>query len=225
MDGPRTRSKGAVERPQALVAEVYDAILDRITGLAIAPGAHINVDTLARELGVSQTPVREALSRLEAEGLVLKTHLIGHRAGPKLTRPQIEQLFALRLMIEPEGAAMAARNLTEVSREAIARLHAEMGSGGESAPTYCEFARKDAELHATIAAASGNAFLADALAKLHTHVHIFRLVVHSRVTAEAIVEHDALLDALLRGDADASRRAMREHILASRSRVLTLLPA
>jgi DNA-binding GntR family transcriptional regulator len=224
MEQAPTSVDKAVVRPLALVAEVHAAILDRITSLAIAPGARINIDTLARELGVSQTPVREALSRLEADGLVHKTHLVGHRAGPKLTRPQIEQLFELRLMIEPEGAAMAARNLAEDSREAIARLHAEMGSAGESAPTYSEFARKDAELHATIAAASGNAFLADALAKLHTHVHIFRLVVHTRVTAEAIVEHAALLEALLRGDPAASRKAMRDHIQASRSRVLTLLP-
>ena len=227
MDGPASRGKGerAIARPQALVAEVYDAILDRITGLEIAPGARINVDTLARELGVSQTPVREALSRLEAEGLVLKTHLIGHRAGPKLTRPQIEQLFELRLLIEPAGAAMAARNLDAGARTAIGRLHQEMGGlPGQSAPTYSEFSRKDAELHAAIAHASGNAFLADALTKLHTHVHIFRLVVHTRVTAEAVVEHDALLDALLRGDPAASERAMHEHILASRDRVLTLLP-
>jgi len=221
-DAPPER---AVARPQALVAEVYDAILDRITSVEIEPGAHINVDTLARELGVSHTPVREALSRLEAEGLVLKTHLIGHRAGPKLTRAQIGQLFELRLLVEPAGAAMAARNLTEASRASLARLHAEMGgTSGRSAPSYSEFARKDAELHATIAAASGNAFLADALAKLHTHVHIFRLVVHTRVTSEAIVEHADLLAALQRGDATTSRKAMREHILASRDRVLTLLP-
>jgi DNA-binding GntR family transcriptional regulator len=215
-------SPRALPRPAALTREVYNAILDRITGLEIAPGARINVDTLARELGVSQTPVREALSRLEAEGLVLKTHLVGHRAAPQLTRPQIEQLFELRLLVEPAGAALAARRLSPQSREALSRLHAEMG--GKPLPTYSEFARKDAEFHATIAEASGNAFLADALAKLRTHVHIFRLVFHTRVTTEAIGEHTELLAALQRGDAAGSKRSMREHILASRSRVLTLLP-
>lgn len=215
----------ALPRPAALTSEVYNAILDRITGLEIAAGARINVDTLARELGVSQTPVREALSRLEAEGLVLKTHLVGHRAAPQLTRPQIEQLFELRLLIEPAGAAMAARKLTPQSREVLDRLHAEMsGLPNKSLPTYSEFARKDAEFHAVIADASGNAFLADALAKLRTHVHIFRLVFHTRVTTEAIAEHTGLIAALQRGDAGASKKSMREHILASRSRVLTLLP-
>ena len=92
-EADRTLSDRALPRPRALVSDVYNAILDRITGLEIEPGARITVDTLARELGVSQTPVREALSRLEAEGLVLKTHLIGHRALPQLTRAQVEQLF------------------------------------------------------------------------------------------------------------------------------------
>ncbi len=216
----------ALPRPRALVGEVYNAILDRITSLEIVPGARINMDTLARELGVSPTPVREALSRLEAEGLVLKTHLVGHRALPQLTREQVEQLFELRLLIEPAGAAMAARNLTSPLRATLARLHVHMsGAPGEPPPTYSEFARKDAEFHAVIAEASGNAFLADALAKLRTHVHIFRLVSHTRVTTEAIGEHADLLAALERGDAAASRRLMRDHILASRHRILTLLPS
>jgi DNA-binding GntR family transcriptional regulator len=217
-----TISPRALPRPAALTSEVYNAILDRITSLEIAPGARINVDTLARELAVSQTPVREALSRLEAEGLVLKTHLVGHRAAPQLTRPQIEQLFELRLLVEPAGAALAARRLSPQSRETLSRLHGEMG--GKPLPTYSEFARKDAEFHTTIAEASRNAFLADALARLRTHVHIFRLVFHTRVTTEAIGEHAELLAALERGDAARAKKSMREHILASRSRVLTLLP-
>ncbi len=212
-------------RPAALTSEVYNAILDRITSLEVAPGARINVDTLARGLGVSQTPVREALSRLEAEGLVLKTHLIGPRAGPQLMRAQVAQLFEVRLMVEPAGAAMAARGLNAQSLAVLSRLHAEMsGLPSEAGPTFSEFARKDGEFHAVTAEASGNAFLAEALAKLHTHVRIFRLVFHTRVTTEAIQEHTELLAALQRGDAAGSKKSMREHILASRNRVLTLLP-
>jgi len=216
----------ALPRPRALVSDVYNAILDRITSLEIPPGGRINMDTLARELGVSPTPVREALSRLEAEGLVQKTHLVGHRAVPQLTRAEVEQLFELRLLLEPAGAALAARHMDAGTLTSLRRLHAQMrGLPNRAAPTYSEFARTDAEFHACIAEASGNAFLADALAKLRTHVHIFRLVSHTRVTSEAIDEHDDLLAALQRGDAAGARRSMREHILASRHRILTLLPS
>lgn len=217
-------SDRSLPRPRALVSDVYNAILDRITSLEIAPGARINIDTLARELGVSQTPIREALSRLEAEGLVQKTHLVGHRAIAQLTREQVEQLFELRLLIEPAGAALAARRLDDAARGSLELLHAQMRGRPHREPTYSEFARKDAEFHAVIAQASGNDFLAEALAKLHTHVHIFRLVSHTRVTSEAIDEHADLIGALLAGDAPASRRFMREHIVASRDRILTLLP-
>lgn len=215
-----------VTRPAALVTEVYNAILDRITLLQIPPGARITVDSLARELGVSQTPIREAISRLEAEGLVLKTHLVGPHAAPQLDRAQVKQLFELRLLIEPAGAAMAAAHAGDRDRAVLQGLHEEMvGLRDKPLPAYGEFARKDAEFHAVIAAASGNAFLADALGKLHTHVHIFRLVFNTRVTSEAIDEHEDLLSALMRGDAAASEQAMRVHILASRARILGLLPS
>ena len=88
---------------------------------------------------------------------------------------------------------------------------------------YGHFARKDAEFHALIAAASGNSLLAEALAKLHTHIHIFRLVFHTRVTSEAIAEHAELLNCLKSGDKRASEKAMRGHIAASRGRIVGLL--
>lgn len=214
-----------VARPPALVTEVYNAILDRITCLQIPPGARITVDSLARELGVSHTPIREALSRLEAEGLVLKTHLVGPHAAPQLNRAQVEQLFELRLLIEPAGAAMAASHLTDKDRNVLQALYDEMLSLPDKPfPAYGEFARKDAEFHSVIANASNNVFLTEALAKLHTHVHIFRLVFNTRVTTEAITEHYDLLSALLRGDSGRSERAMRDHISASRSRILELTP-
>ena len=220
-----TKSGRTVVRPPALVTDVYNAILDRITCLEIAPGARITVDNLARELGVSQTPIREALSRLEAEGLVLKTHLVGFSAAPQLTRIEVKQLFEVRLLIEPTGAAKAASRLTDKHQKMLHALHNDMTSSRDNHfPAYGEFARKDAEFHAVIASASENPLLADTLAKLHSHVHIFRLVHHARVTSEAIAEHQAILTALARKDARSSKTAMRDHILASQARILTLLP-
>jgi DNA-binding GntR family transcriptional regulator len=219
-----TTSGRELVRPAALVTDVYNAILDRITSLQIHPGAKITVDNLARELGVSQTPIREALSRLEAEGLVLKTHLVGYSAAPQLSRVQVEQLFELRLLLEPAGAAKAASRLTDQHRKVLNSLHEEMAHLRGTAPAYSEFARKDSEFHAVIATASENALLADTLAKFHTQVHIFRLVFHSRVTSEAIAEHAELLEALIRGDARNSKKAMKDHILASQHRIMSLFP-
>jgi DNA-binding GntR family transcriptional regulator len=215
---------GAVARPAALVDEVYEALLHRLMDLTIQPGSKITVDNLSRELGVSQTPVREALARLEAEGLVLKTHLIGYSAAPQLSESQVEQLFELRLLLEPPAAGKAALHMSDDLRAHLDALeHDMLRLRDNEFRAYGHFARKDAEFHALIAAASGNSLLAETLAKLHTHIHIFRLVFHTRVTSEAIAEHAELLNCLKSGDKRASEKAMRGHIAASRGRILGLL--
>jgi len=220
---PSRIGEGVINRPAPLVDEVYEAILDRVMSLAIPPGSKISVDSLSRELGVSQTPIREALSRLEAEGLVFKTHLVGYSAAPQQSREAIEQLFELRLLLEPTAAAKAATRLVPEQLERLRRLHERMsGNDGNEFPAYGQFARRDAEFHAIVAAASGNVVLAETLAKLHAHVHIFRLVLHARVTSEAIFEHAALLDALERRDVEASHAAMKLHVETSLARVLSL---
>jgi DNA-binding GntR family transcriptional regulator len=213
-------------RPSALVTDVYNAILERITSNQIYPGAKITVDNLARELGVSQTPIREALSRLEAEGLVLKTYLVGYSAAPRLSRTQVEQVFELRLLLEPAAAAKAASRLSDQDQKALHALHNEMVSLRDNpSPAYSEYARMDTQFHSVIATESGNVLLAEALARLHTQVHIFRLGFPSRLTAEAVAEHAEILSALIRGDARASKKAMRIHVLASQDRMLSLFPS
>src|SRR3954453_16033932 len=93
-----TESAGGIARPNSLAGDVYDAIFAQLMSLQIAPGARITVDNLVRELNVSHTPIREALGRLEGEGLVIKTHLIGYRAAPQIARRRFDELYQLRLL-------------------------------------------------------------------------------------------------------------------------------
>src|SRR5688500_12986648 len=102
-----------IQRRISLADEVYETIFSQLMALRIAPGSRITVDNLARELNVSQTPIREALGRLEGEGLVIKTHLIGYSAAPQISRRRFDELYELRLLLEPEAAARAARRLDE----------------------------------------------------------------------------------------------------------------
>src|SRR5690606_30407207 len=92
----------------SLVDDAYQAILVRLISRQIEPGARITVDNLVRELGISQTPARQALASLVSEGLVTKTHLVGFRASALLTGPEAEDLFAVRLLLEPAAARWAA---------------------------------------------------------------------------------------------------------------------
>ena len=101
----------AINRHHGLAEEAYEAIFAQLMALRIAPGSRITVDNLAREFNVSQTPIREALGRLEGEGLVIKTHLIGYSAAPQITRRRFDELYDLRLLLEPAAAQRAARTM------------------------------------------------------------------------------------------------------------------
>ena len=97
-----------IVRPSGLAEEVYRRIRADIMSLKLPPDTRVSVDSLARELGVSQTPIREALSMLEANGLVSKRHLAGYATSPRMDRAQLDELFEFRLLIEPHAARKAA---------------------------------------------------------------------------------------------------------------------
>lgn len=213
-------SVGALKRPTRLGEEVYNVIYAQLMSRQIPPGGRISVDRLVRELGVSQTPIREALSRLEAQGLVVKTHLIGYSAADQMDSDRLQQLYELRLLLEPFAAAQAARAMTDDALAALVKLSSEM-QACEAEPAgeaYGRFARLDSDFHDLIAEAGGNELIQETLAGLHIHVHLFRLFYHARVTADAIEEHQRIIEALAAHDADAAEAAMRRHLERSRER-------
>jgi DNA-binding GntR family transcriptional regulator len=212
----------AIQRHKGLADDVYGAIFNKLMSLEIAPGSRITVDGLVRELEVSQTPIREALGRLEGEGLVVKTHLVGYSAAPQITRRHFDELYEMRLLLEPDAARRAASQITEEHMRKLTETAEQMRrlDGGRERLKYSGFARLDADLHDYILEIAGNELIRDTLAHLHTHFHIFRLMFHTRVTEEALGEHESLLVALSSGDASGAERAMRDHIERSRQRLL-----
>ncbi|MFQ3787773.1 GntR family transcriptional regulator [Halomonas sp. A29] len=215
--------RGAPVRPESIEEGVYTSIYERLMSLEIAPGARIPIDVMARELNVSQTPVRGALARLEREGLVHKAHLIGYSAAPQLNRKQFEDLFNFRLLIEPEGARLAALNMTPAALAHLEEIAADMAHGAtpvDRTSRYSRFARIDAHFHDEILRIADNEVIRSTLFNQHIHLHLFRLMFHSRVTQEALEEHKELLEAFRAGDSAAAEAAMREHILRSRDRLM-----
>lgn len=201
--------------------EIYEALLAQLISLKIPPGARVAVDALVRDLGVSQTPIRAALIRLEAEGLVVRKHNAGFSAAPLPSGERFRETYELRLLLEPAAAAAATRRRTAafVARlSGLARAMEELAAHDPHA-TYGKFALVDAEFHALIAVHSGNTLIAEALARLRAHMNLFRLKYHATIATEAIVEHAAILAAVEAGDADAAAEAMRAHITASQRRV------
>lgn len=220
----QTMTRGLPPRPASMVDGVYDGIYEKLMSLEIAPGARIPIDVIARDLNVSQTPVREALSRLEREGLVRKAHLIGYSAAPLLTRKQFDDLYTFRLLLEPEGARLAALNMTPAALAMLEAAAADMGHGDapvDRTSRYSRFARADAHFHDAILQIAGNEVIRNTLFNQHVHLHLFRLMFHTRVTQEALEEHENLLAAFRDRDPPAAESHMRAHIARSRNRLLS----
>lgn len=216
-----------VIRSSSLGDQVYETLLSQLISLKIAPGSRMSVDALVRELNVSQTPIRAALIRLETEGLVIKTHNVGYSAAPMPTRKRFEDIYDMRLMLEPYMVARAAKNISGEQREKLVELAHRMDAltSPDAKIAYGKFAIHDAEFHSWIIERGDNELVAETLSRLHAHMHLFRLRFHSHVTDEARLEHAVIVDALLAGDAEAAADAMKEHILRSRARMSPIFEA
>ena len=204
----------------------------------IAPGSRINIDALARVLNVSQTPIREALARLESEALVVKEPLRGYSASALLTVAQLQDLFQFRGIIEPWAAGKVAASLTDDGRSKLA-AELETGKAAEnldSKSAYAAMSEHDVRFHTLIAHLSGSAFVHEAYVRTHCHLHLYRLysvlethMSEAREGAEvvgelfnlyyqpesgflAFKEHQAIAAAIMEGDEERARELMRNHI-------------
>lgn len=215
------RSTDARTQRTPISEEVYAELLSRILSSRMSPGDRITIDALARELDVSQTPIREALNRLSADGIVVRAHLAGYRVASKLDRQQFEDLVELRLLLEPLAARKAAEHMTPAQlqelNEIAERMRNHLSETG-SDRGYASFSQRDADFHDKVAEGAGNVYVRESLVRLHTHVHLFRLSNDDLITALAIDEHAAIIDAVRRRDPDAAAYAMRRHIEASAQR-------
>jgi DNA-binding GntR family transcriptional regulator len=206
---------------QVLADDVYEAVKALVMDHVIAPGARVSIDGLARELGVSQTPIREALARLESDGLVTKEPLRGYSATPLLTRAEVDDLFQFRLLIEPWVAGRAAELAT---RDDHGRIAGEIASCPEAPPSdaYEEFkalAAHDSRFHTMLATLAGNQQLRVALERTHCHLHIFRLYSAGGGGTQTLAEHRRIAAAVTRGSPSASAQAMRDHLESARDRL------
>ncbi len=200
---------------------VYEAIKAMLMDHELAPGSRLSIDGIARDLQVSPTPVREAMTRLESDGLVAKRPHAGYTVAPILDQATLGNLYGIRLQLEPEAARLAATNASPAQvaelRSAIQRMAAH--PAGERYEAYRDFAVLDAQLHRIIAEASGNPLIADALARLHAHTHGYRLYFRVGIAEETVREHARVVDAIAAGDEDGARDAMRQHLDTSRARL------
>jgi DNA-binding GntR family transcriptional regulator len=199
---------------RVLADDVYEILRETLLSHRIEPGTHLNLDQLARELHVSNTPVRQALARLEAEGLVTKEPYRGFSASPLVDLRTLVELYEFRLMIEPPCAAKAARRAGAESRARLGLLCDEHELRPLlDASDVVALGGRDAELHKLIAREAGNTVVAEAVAGLFVRAIPYGPHLRNPGGLElAWEEHRAVAEAILAHDPDAAEEAMRTHL-------------
>jgi DNA-binding GntR family transcriptional regulator len=180
-----------------------------ITG-ELAAGMQLRQRDLAQRFGVSQTPVREAMRRLESEGLVIgDTH-----RGFTVVEPDdgpVEENFQIRAALESLGASLAARKIDAAGIAHLQDLNEQMRALGDDDPRYAGLNR---EFHFTLYQYARSPLLMSLMRLLWASLHGGPRVL--RTHAESARQHDAILDALRAGDADAAAAGTYQHIMGAR---------
>jgi DNA-binding GntR family transcriptional regulator len=198
-----------VERPVPLRQSVYEALVELVIGGGLEPGQHLVESDLARQLGVSRQPVREALHRLEAEGWVDLRPSQGAFVHVPTDR-EINQLLDVRELLEAETARLAARSVTQGATAGL-RAICRDGMAAAEAGDFDRAAAANNAFHAEIAARAGNDVLADlaAIVSRRTRWH-YRMVAPAR-GQESWAEHQQLIEAIEAADEDRAAEIARLH--------------
>jgi DNA-binding GntR family transcriptional regulator len=213
-------SAGAPRRT-VLGDEIYELIKSRLMDNLVEPGSRLSIDGLARDFGCSPTPVREALARLESDGLVAKRAHHGYTVAPLMDAKSFDDLFRVRLLLEPASASWAADRANRQQVRNLEDLIAEMEEPikGASYDSYKTFATQDAAFHLALASASGVDLMVDILERLRPHSQLYRLYYETGIATDTVIEHQNVLDAVINHDADGAAEAMRLHLHAARHRL------
>lgn len=197
---------------------VYEQLRTAILGGRFQEGSHLSEDRLAQSLGVSRTPVREALRRLSAEGLV---EFLPNRGAQvvRWTTADLEDVFRVRALLEGHGAYLSA---TTMSEEDVSHLHKiadrmEELAANPSEESRDELARLDVEFHHAVVAGAASRRL------LEAHARVVQIPLHHRVMRlysvpqlhQRMVQHRGLAEAIQKGDGPLAEAVMRTHVLSA----------
>jgi DNA-binding GntR family transcriptional regulator len=218
--------EGLIAARPMLVDQVFEAVLSLLLDDKIPTGSPLSIDGLAKRFKVSSTPVREALARLEATGMVRREALRGYKVAPEPTAADVAALLTARGILEPEITRIACTNVTDALVAELEEFNRDLDAsrlGGDTFPGYRAYWKADESFHRRIAEATDNEFLLRAYGSIEGHIQRFRLMVHNDMSGEHTVrEHQAVIDAFQARDAGAALAAMNDHIEGIRSRSSSL---
>lgn len=202
----------------SLADETYRALLDDILAARLAGGAIVQERRLATKLGVSRSPMRDALGRLEGQGLLVRNSksVLTVRV---ITLQDYLNSLAMRFLVEPSAAALASAYM-EIDH--IDKLQAMLDRiNADADPDPSMVWQFDDALHNGIGEASGNPFMAETIIQMRRYTTIFERQRRLSQRKPGIADHHAILEALRSRDADSAREFMSLHLERVRDGVLS----
>jgi DNA-binding GntR family transcriptional regulator len=226
VDNSNATSAHRMIRHSLLGDQVYERLWQLIVAHQLLPGVKLSDVRLSEELGVSRTPVREALHRLAQDGIVRAESRRGFFVAG-FSREDVQEIYDVRSALEVLAIRLACANLTdadlEQAQQALDDVVRRIASGEEGANEA--FLVVDQEFHQMIIRAARNRRLAGLLNALYTQIGVYRVYgVHlGPLTKLSIEHHQRILTALRRHDRKAAEQAMERHITEVKQHVLAEL--
>jgi len=199
------------ESNPSVVDQVYQQLKSMAMSYAFKPGQHLNEIELSKQLGVSRTPLREALGRLQIEGFVRFVPKQGFYSR-ELNQKEVLDLYELRKAVEIHGIRLAINNAQNVDIEALLMFLQETGPEYGNRTTE-ELVRLDEIFHERLILMSGNSELARVFRNVNERIHFIRWIAMDPTTRQKTQEeHREVLLALLMRDREHSVALLDRHI-------------
>lgn len=191
---------------------VFNTLRHAIITGEFAPGERLMEITLANRLGVSRTPVREAIRKLELEGLVTMIPRKGAQVA-KITEKNLRDVIEIRCVLEEFAASLACERITEEEKTEMKQLHQQFV---QSAKTHdiLDIVEKDEQFHDAIFRATKNDRLITIINNLREQFYRYRMEYVKDIEQHSILvkEHEELMTAIFQKNSEAAKQIMRTHL-------------
>lgn len=194
-------------------AAAFNALRQAIEEGRLRPGDRLRTAELSRELGMSSTPIREALRLLQAEGLVEYEEHRGLSVR-RFSSEQVDEVYRLRMALEPLATRLAVERASESQLAELRKVHGSLRRLAQQRPGGHQAARLNTEWHRLLYAASGSGLLVDFINRLWGALPVEVLWTSDHM-ASSVNNHESIMERLLARDSEGAAELMARHIRRS----------
>jgi DNA-binding GntR family transcriptional regulator len=209
-------------KPVAL--ETYDILKSKILTCELAPGQRVDVEFVSRKLGVSRTPVNDALQKLSIEGLIQIVPRKGTFVA-QATSKDVEDAFQVRMALEAKACELAAARMNPSQISALRKLNERLSP--DTPPVLADHLRINLQFHELIVKSADNSMLLKAYSQVQARVQFLQVYFgfenwqkYSPAIAE---EHNRIIEALASRKGPAAQRLMNDHIRSAMRRLVAVI--